>query len=212
MNIAKADDPSSGGYFEGYASTFGNIDVDNDVIKPGAFMASLEKNNNTFKLFYGHDYSLENFIGSLMAKEDEKGLFVKGEVDLDDPMGKKAFKLLKSGMLDKMSIGFRVESAEFQEDDGTVKRVIKEADLMEVSLVPFPANDQAKITNVKNLDKIKTIRDAELCLRDLGMASKQSQKLISLIKGFDQSLNKDNQATAEETDHIFAKYEDLLNE
>ena len=80
-------------------------------------------------------------------------------------------------MLDGLSIGFKVNDYEITE--GGKQRRIKSAELFEVSLVTFPANEQATITSVKS-DQIKTIRDYERALRDdLGYTADQAKALAS---------------------------------
>ena len=60
------------------------------------------------------------------------------------------------------SIGFRTKSDAY--DGRRRARIIKEADLLEISLVPFPMNESARVTGVKSLEDIKTIRDFEEAL------------------------------------------------
>jgi len=56
---------------------------------------------------------------------------------------------MKSGVLDSLSIGYRVLEARPGLKSG--ERLLSKLELHEISLVTFPANDRAKITQVKNL-------------------------------------------------------------
>lgn len=131
--------------FEGYASTFGNVDFDGDVIEKGAFEASLLK--RTPKLLLLHN-SRDLPLGILTeVREDDTGLFVKAEMPLDDDRVRGGvMPLMKQGALSDMSIGFTVGSDETI--DGI--RHISEVELFEVSLVTFPANPEAQVTGTKD--------------------------------------------------------------
>lgn len=66
------------------------------------------------------------------------------------------YSMVKEGIISRMSVGFIVNKAEedIKEINGQERfvRVIKEGELLEVSLVPIPANDKARVTNVKALE------------------------------------------------------------
>lgn len=155
------------GSFEGYASTFGNIDLVGDVVLKGAFNGIEGK---TIKLLYQHD--TDKPIGILSAKQDDIGLFVKGEINLDVQLGREVKSLMKQGALDAMSIGFITSDWDY---DNKNVRQLKKLDLKEVSIVTFPANELALITSVKsNRESIKNERDFERTLRDLGFSKKEA--------------------------------------
>jgi phage head maturation protease len=60
---------------EGYASTFGNIDLGYDIVQRGAFTKSIQKNPSVIVLS-GHDMK-EKIGDTTELKEDEIGLFTK---------------------------------------------------------------------------------------------------------------------------------------
>jgi len=74
------------GVFEGYASVFNVTDKVNDRILPGAFKASLElfrKEGRLPPLLWQHDS--KEPVGSLLEiYEDSHGLFIKGELFVND--------------------------------------------------------------------------------------------------------------------------------
>lgn len=143
----------TGGIIEGYASTFGNIDRHGDIIAKGAFKQGAKK----IPIFALHDPSLT--IGVGRVSEDEKGLKITMELAVNaqsENLRKRAeeyYDLARMGIVERMSIGFVPLEADFEQrkikGKDHVVRVIKQVDLMEVSLVPIPANDQARITQVK---------------------------------------------------------------
>lgn len=136
------------GIFEGYASTFGNIDHDLDVIYPQAFEESVELQNNKVVLLYQHQH--ETPIGIVKLHEDDQGLFATGELNLKVRKAQEVYSLLKQGALNSMSIGF--QAIDYELDDNGVRHLYK-IDLLEVSIVTFPANPEARMLNVKRPEK-----------------------------------------------------------
>ena len=165
------------GTFEGYGSVFGNKDLGNDVIERGAFLKSLKRRKpQNVKLLYQHKSDMP--IGVFdEIREDEHGLVVKGRLALKTQAGAEAYELLKMGALDGLSIGFRVNPKEVSYDKRGNKRIIKEVDLMEVSLVTFPMNPQATVRSVKGEDI--SIREWENGMRDAFSLSRSEAKMAA---------------------------------
>ena len=134
------------GQFEGYASVFNNVDRHGDVVMPGAFRKTISENPGV-PILWQHDQSKP--IGVTMAiREDNNGLLVKGELNLDTQLGREAYSLLKQGALKGLSIGYQV----IKDDLAGRVRQLKEVRLMEYSLVTFPANELAQVTSIKQMD------------------------------------------------------------
>ncbi len=152
------------GQFEGYGAVFNNVDMTGDVILPGAFRnCLLEKPLNAIKLLWQHDH--QQPIGKWEEiREDDHGLFVRGQILTTIQRGVEVMAMLKAGIVDGMSIGFRTIKSIWEE--GTDYRQLAEVDLWEVSVVTFPANMRARVDTVK-----MTLRDAEHVLREGGMPS-----------------------------------------
>lgn len=163
------------GSFEGYASTFGNIDNGYDMVMAGAFTKSLgERPAGRVKMLWQHDVTQPIGVWSHIA-EDSKGLFVKGRVLREVQKGAEAYALMKEGVIDSMSIGYRTEESDYTKDG---IRQLKQLGLMEVSLVTFPMNDQAAITTVKDFNP----REIEKALCDAGFAGREAKKAIAIFK------------------------------
>lgn len=156
---------------EGWASTFGNIDSDDDIIVPGAFAESLKAKMP--KMLWQHDSTQPCGIWT-EAQENAQGLYVKGTI-LDTQLGNDVYKLALAGAIDSLSIGFVTK--EYTINTETWVRTILSLDLWEVSLVTFPANDRAKLTSVKS--KPENERDLEEILRDAGYSRKEAKKIVS---------------------------------
>ena len=188
----KADDS---GIFSGYASIFGNEDQGNDVVQKGAFTKSLEERPAPkVKMLFQH--KTDEPIGVFEnIYEDQKGLFVKGKLALGTQKGRDTYELLKIGALDGMSIGFKADPTKqgYNENKRGV-RTLKEVDLMEISLVTFPMNEEAMVQSVKG--NSKSIREWEKILRDAGGLSRTEAKMGA--KALSETLNQrdadDNQS------------------
>lgn len=137
------------GVIRGYASTFGNIDQGSDVVVRGAFKRSIN-NNARVPILDSHDPTKQIGI-NLAAEEDSKGLFVEGKLNLEDPLARSKFSLIKmvdeAGAKSGLSIGFRVINDEFDREKGI--RFLKEVKLFEYSIVAFPMNELATVTEAK---------------------------------------------------------------
>jgi len=179
-NLKQIESKDGGHGFEGYASVFDGVDSFGDTILKGAFAESLQKMKRKPLMLYGH--SSNNVIGKwLDMKEDETGLYVVGEFTPNHTLAKDVHASLAHGAIDGISIGFRVPigGAEELEDGG---RKISKVDLVEVSIVGFPADDAARVNSVKMSDEInsiQSIRDAERFLRDAGLPISMAKAFIS---------------------------------
>lgn len=170
------------GTFAGYASVFGGVDSYGDTIMPGAYKRTL-KQNGMPKMFLQHDaYGLP--IGKWTnAIEDDKGLWVEGELTIGMTRADDTYAALKHGTLDGLSIGYYLRANDYvaREDGGRdIKHVSK---LVEVSVVTFPADGAARvdIDSVKSagLDQLETIKDFEYFLRDAGGMSRELAKALA---------------------------------
>ena len=168
-------EPDEDGVFEGYASTFGNVDNGMDMIERGAFRKSLGSGRKV-KMLWQHDSGKVIGVWDEM-REDERGLYVKGRLLKDVTLGREAMALMRAGAIDSMSIGYRTIEA-VPEAGGRVRK-LTEVDLFEVSVVTFPMNEMARVTDVKS---IRTEREFEAFLRDAGYSRKEAAAIT--LHGF----------------------------
>jgi uncharacterized protein len=155
------------GEFSGYASVFGNLDRQGDVVLPGAFAAAIPDFLKDGVVCWQHDW--EEPIGKpIECKEDATGLFVRASI-LPTEQGKDALILMRGGVVTKLSFGFDVKSCtrlygeacdpyfSTEMSDGEKAeyreygiRLLTQVDpLYEISPVTVPANNSATITAVK---------------------------------------------------------------
>lgn len=189
----KARNIESDGTFEGYAAVFGNVDAWNDVITPGAFAKTLEEHRakgTMPALLWQHSAGEPLGIWESLT-EDDNGLAVKGRLLVADVRrAAEAHALLKAGAISGLSIGYYAR--EYSVDEKTTVRTLRDIELLEASLVTFPANDEARVSVVKAAPP-RTIREFEAALRDvMGFSAKAAKRVASHgfrareAPGFDQ--------------------------
>lgn len=185
-------EPDEDGRFEGYASVFNVVDQGLDSVAPGAFTKSLGQRMP--KMLWQHDK--QKVIGKWEeVKEDERGLFVRGRLFKDVTLGREAMTLLREGVIDSMSIGYKTVEA-MPEAGGRVRKLV-ELDLFEVSLVTFPMLPSAMVTAVK-ADDITTEREFEKFLRDAGFPKEAAKRLaLNGFKGLDRQRDAEDEAQTE---------------
>lgn len=165
------------GTFSGMASVYGIIDSDNDIIQAGAFSESIARRK--VKMLWQHDR--DEPIG-IFTKIEERGniLYVEGELAMGVEQADAAYILLKQGAVDGLSVGFVTKEYDYDVDSNV--RTITKAELYEVSIVTFPANEAAKITNVKSFQELLP-KDVERALRKEFNLS-QSEAKAFMAKGY----------------------------
>lgn len=169
------------GIVEGYASVWNVLDSHGDVVVKGAFQNSLNANKPVVML-WAHSQSQP--VGKwLDIREDEKGLHVRGQLNLKTQAGLDAFEHLKAGDISAFSIGYMVNPNGSEIKNGV--NYLHDLELAEISLVSLPSNPQARVTNVKNLNSAKphTLREFETMLRTAGNFSRKEAADIAQ-KGF----------------------------
>lgn len=171
----------SGYQFEGYASVFGGVDSYGDTVFKGAYSSTLSSRQRPIALRWNHRGPV---IGKwLEAKEDEKGLFVRGELTKGHSVAEDVYASLKHEAVTGLSIGYYPVKYEENANGGLD---LKEIELVEISVVETPADISAQVSGVKSaLEAAETLKDIEAILRDTGGFTRtEAQTLISRIKSF----------------------------
>ena len=180
------------GTVEGYGSVFGVKDSYADVIQKGAFIKSITEHRQAKTMpamLWQHDSSQPIGIWTDMA-EDANGLKLSGKLAMETVKGKEAHALLKMGAINGLSIGFMTK--QYNYDEIAEIRTLTEVELWEVSLVTFPANTKARVTQVKSADEINTLKDAERVLRDSGFSKQDATTFVSRIKTLSSRSDSDD--------------------
>jgi HK97 family phage prohead protease len=174
-------DATSNGLFEGYASTFGNIDAFGDTIMKGAFAETIVDRDHPVLMLFGH--STRSVVGKwLEMEEDDTGLYVRGEFTPGHTIANDVYASMRHGAISGLSIGFRIPADGAEDIEGGGRRISK-VRLEEISIVGFPADADARVSVVKSeIESIESIRDAEIFLRDAGFSRSMAKALIGQFR------------------------------
>ncbi len=168
--------------FEGYASVFGVVDGDGDIILPGAFSKVLGSQSRQVSMHFNHR-TWEIPVGKwLQIEEDSKGLLVHGELTPGHAGAADLLAAMKHQTVGGLSVGFGATKDDY--DRIATGRSFKSVSrLSEISICTNPANELATIASMKSLEGVTTIRDAEHWLRDAaGFSKTEAQAFIACIK------------------------------
>lgn len=153
-----ADDEDN--VMEGYASTFGNVDLQFDVVAKGAFKNTIGRvKKGEVPFLADHMASVRNVLGTLVdAQEDSKGLRIKVRFSEDADAQAIRQKMLGKHV-NRMSIGYEPMQWRYETRGEQRVRVLEDVRLWEVSAVVFPANPEAVVQTVKSAvrDTIDTV-------------------------------------------------------
>lgn len=163
----------------GYGAIFNNVDRGNDIILKDAFG---DLSSKSVKMLWQHNPN--EVIGKWDdITVDDIGLKVSGYF-ADTQKGNEIKQLVKEKCIDGLSIGYRTLDYSYDEHD---RRLLKNIELWEVSLVTFPMNESALVDS-KAISEM-TIRELENHLRDVGGFSQKVAK--QLLAGGFKAINSD---------------------
>ncbi|MFC3097370.1 HK97 family phage prohead protease [Alteraurantiacibacter palmitatis] len=178
--------------FEGYGAVFGNVDSYGDVIEKGAFRKSIAEAKKSgiwpamLMQHGGWAMSADDLtpLGIWTGmEEDDKGLWVQGILaeTLRANEARALLTMKPRPALSGMSIGYRARKFTLGTKPDEPRRRLHEVELVEISLVTFPANPKARVHSAKSEGGL-TIRDAEGALRDAGFSASEAKAIVA--KGF----------------------------
>jgi len=190
IKLAAAADAKT---FSGYLAGYGNIDSYADVFEPGAFAQSItdiKSSGDWPPLLLNHggwemsaDDSLPVGIYADLT-EDDYGLKFDAAL-ADTQRGQDIYTLLKMQprpAISGMSVGYIAQVYHYEQDPTNRNREIRritQARLVEGSIVTFPANKNAQITDVKRRNDPTDKRRIEQALRDVGLSQREAKALLA---------------------------------
>lgn len=171
------------GNFSGYGSVFNVIDKGGDIVAPGAFTESLsawKKAGRSVPVLWQHQ--TDQPIGAWDdLKEDDHGLLGGASLWLDEaPYARLAHKGMQTKTITGLSIGYRVKDYSVNKDTGVY--TLQKLDLVEISVVTNPMNDDARVSDVKSLieaGRMPTLPEFEKFLCEAGGFSRTQAKAIA---------------------------------
>jgi HK97 family phage prohead protease/HK97 family phage major capsid protein len=142
--LPAAEDKIDSIFIEGYAST-NDIDRAGDVVPVSVWEAGIKNYLKNPIILAQHDH--DDPIGRMTEhKLDAKGLWIKARISA----AAEVFSLIKDEVLTAFSIGFRVLDAEY--NAAAELFVIKELELIEISVVSVPCNQNTLFNLSKAFD------------------------------------------------------------
>ena len=130
-----------------------------EIISKKAFENTIAKND--IRALINHDSTLvlgRNKSGTLILKEDDKGLYGKIKINEKDTDAMNLYSRVERGDVDQCSIGFNIIDEDYEElADGGVRFRVNEIDLHEVSCCTFPAYEDTSIqARKKDVEQIQS--------------------------------------------------------
>ena len=119
---------------------------------------------------------------SLRLTVDDIGLKVRAEL-IDTDSNKDIYKMVKAGLLDKMSFAFTVKEQEWDHEGEVPKRRITKIDrLYDVSIVDIPAYDNTSIyaRSLESMDLELKTKELEKRKRDASLIRKRIDLKIKI--------------------------------
>ena len=187
------------GEFAGYISVFNVRDHGGDVVMPGAFSRTIAERlpQKLIKVFRNH----RDPVGMpLELREDDHGLWMRAQLNLQKAVGRETLTELKSGELSHMSFAYDVVRADSGEDTSG-RRIYKlhELELYEGGPVYWPMNDAARIESVKAIREALGTSPVDLTLPDA----------VSLLKSSVAALEQSGRFTETERQQVKEALRDL---
>lgn len=132
----------------GYANT-SDKDRTGDIVLPEAWTKGIDNFRRNPILLYQHDHGKP--IGRVNAVTvDKKGIFVEANVSEAAERQHGIKTLISDGVLKSFSVGFRVKDADY--DKRTDTFFIKDVELLEISVVSVPANQNSLFSVRKSFE------------------------------------------------------------
>lgn len=148
----------------GYAAVFNcfseNLGGFRERIAQGAFSKTIT--DADVRLLVNHEGLplARTRSNTLKLEEDEKGLYFKADIEINDPDVQRILPKMKRGDLDQMSFGFYIIHDKWEEDklQNDYIRTLLEVRLFDISIVTYPAYPQTSV----NIRSAKETYDAYL--------------------------------------------------
>jgi len=130
-----------------FTASSAKSDRENDVIQPEGWV--LEHFKDGGPLLWGHDQSKLPIGRILWVKVDDGKLVGKAKFNGQTQLSTDVEKLVRSGDLTALSVGFRPLDMKMNNEGG---RNFTKQELLEISVVNVPANPDAVIHSIKSMD------------------------------------------------------------
>ena len=130
-----------------FTASTSSVDRESDIINPDGWVLDTFKDGGP--LLWGHDQSKLPIGRVLWVKVDDGRLVGKAKFNGQTQLSTDVEKLVRSGDLKGLSVGFRPMDMKMNNEGG---RTFTKQELLEISVVNVPANPDAIIHNIKSLE------------------------------------------------------------
>lgn len=200
--------------FEAIVSVFGNVDTYGDMVVPGAFKADLDaraESGSVLPVVWSHkwDDPFAHIGYVLKAEERPEGLWVRAQLDEDNPTAVQVHKLLKSRRVSQFSFAYDVEEwGTAKSDEHGEYLELRQLKLHEVGPCLVGVNQETellaakaaelgakagRVLSQKNLDTITAARDALQAVLDAANADDTEKGAADGTVGAKGSENPDTE-------------------
>lgn len=198
-SFAELRQDADAGGFSGYASHFMTSDSYLTAMKRGAYRKTIAERGHKVPVLYSHNSEWNIGVPEVL-REDKTGLYSEARLFDDGAEGTVTLKRLRQGARFGLSVGFqtvkdRAATNEDELDLSQVKgvkptdiRIIEEVRLWEFSVVSFPANEAAVITDVRQRDELSALSTLLEDLRDGGLTPEDTRwtQLQALVAAYQE--------------------------
>ena len=161
LTIKAASTATDLGRFTAIAAAW-SVDREGDQIVKGAFAATIKRWQESAKrlpVHWNHSGAASDVIGWIDPagmRETDEGLYVKGQLDLEDSeTAREAWRSMKNNAV-SLSFGYMISKSRDREDG---IRELLGVDLFEISIVPHPANEDTRFLELKGARETTGVRD-----------------------------------------------------
>jgi HK97 family phage prohead protease/HK97 family phage major capsid protein len=160
----------------GYANTTSK-DRSGDVVTAEAWAKGVENFRKNPVMLYQHKHDCP--IGRIDSiAVDKKGIYVEGSVSEAAEKTHGVQTLIRDGALKSFSVGFRVKDGRYDRENDSM--VITDVELLEISVVSVPCNQESLFSIRKSFETDETYKDFLKSFDEITVDEKE--KMISGIK------------------------------
>lgn len=175
----------------GYANTTAK-DRSGDVVTAEAWAKGVENFRKNPVMLYQHKHDCP--IGRIDSiSVDKKGIYVEGSVSEAAEKNHGIQTLIKDGALKSFSVGFRIKDGKYNREDDSM--LITDVELLEISVVSVPCNQESLFSIRKSFDAEDTYRDFLKSFDEI--SSEEKEKMINGIKAGITDMSKGHYHTIE---------------
>ena len=164
----------------GYGSVFNSMSNDlggfREVIAPTAFEGRLE---DDVRFLFNHDPNMllaRSTNGTLKMSVDEVGLRYEAVIP-DTSTGRDVLTLLRNNTLNQNSFAFVVEDDSWEVRDGmNIRTINKVSMLADISLVSYPAYNEAKTVALRSMEEWKKTEEEKVMKENLEKEKEEREK------------------------------------